>query len=152
MPVDLQGETMRPRPFTLKGWHVLVMIVSFFVVVSGVNGIMMTLAIRTMPGLEVKNSYDASQKFNTEIAEARVVNSHGYKADLGVEAQDPIIRIYDAAGQPATALAVSAALIHPTDAGRDEALTFIETDLAFTDPLARCLRCVAHRCDSKTRF
>ena len=41
---------------------------SFFVVIIAVNLVMAFSAIRTFPGLEVKNSYVASQEFDRERA------------------------------------------------------------------------------------
>tara|TARA_R110000737_G_scaffold334158_1_gene352283 strand:- start:43 stop:516 length:474 start_codon:yes stop_codon:yes gene_type:complete len=54
--------------FTLKGWHVLVGFVAAFSVIITVNVVMATQAIRTFPGLEVANSYVASQEFDTRRA------------------------------------------------------------------------------------
>lgn len=50
--------------FRLKGWHVLAGFVAAFGVIITVNLVMATQAIRTFPGLEVKNSYVASQEFD----------------------------------------------------------------------------------------
>ncbi|WP_136636495.1 FixH family protein [Pseudooceanicola onchidii] len=53
--------------FRLKGWHVLAGFVGAFGVIITVNIVMATQAIRTFPGLEVKNSYVASQQFNDRL-------------------------------------------------------------------------------------
>ncbi|WP_375175772.1 FixH family protein [Pseudooceanicola sp.] len=53
--------------FRLKGWHVLAGFVGAFGIIIAVNLVMATQAIRTFPGLEVKNSYVASQEFNTRL-------------------------------------------------------------------------------------
>jgi len=53
--------------FRLKGWHVLAGFVGAFGIIIAVNITMATQAIRTFPGLEVKNSYVASQEFNTRL-------------------------------------------------------------------------------------
>ena len=42
--------------FRIKGWHVLAGFVGAFGIIITVNVVMATQAIRTFPGLEVKNS------------------------------------------------------------------------------------------------
>lgn len=48
----------------LTGWHVLAIFVGAFGVIIGVNLLLAFSAVRTFPGLEVKNSYVASQSFD----------------------------------------------------------------------------------------
>ena len=48
----------------LKGRHVAAMFVGGFGIIIGVNLILATSAVRSFPGLEVVNSYVASQSFN----------------------------------------------------------------------------------------
>lgn len=50
----------------ITGKHVLFFTVSAFAVIIGVNVLMAWKAISTFPGLEVKNSYVASQTFDVE--------------------------------------------------------------------------------------
>ncbi len=50
----------------IKGWHVLTGFVLAFSVIIGVNLTLAYNAVRTFPGLEVKNSYVASQSFEQE--------------------------------------------------------------------------------------
>jgi len=52
----------------LTGRHVLMIFVGAFTVIIGVNIALAYNAVRTFPGLEVKNSYVASQEFNTRRA------------------------------------------------------------------------------------
>ena len=52
----------------ITGRHVLFITVSCFAVVIGVNLTLAVQAVRTFPGLEVKNSYVASQTFDTDRA------------------------------------------------------------------------------------
>lgn len=53
---------MAEREFT--GKHALILFVSAFAVIIGVNLFLAFSAVTTFPGLEVKNSYVASQEFN----------------------------------------------------------------------------------------
>lgn len=48
----------------LTGWHVLAIFVGAFTVIIGVNLVLAFSAVRTFPGLEVDNSYVASQTFD----------------------------------------------------------------------------------------
>ena len=48
----------------LTGKHVLVITVSAFAVIIGVNVLLAVKAVSTFPGLEVENSYVAGQGFN----------------------------------------------------------------------------------------
>lgn len=52
----------------IKGWHVLVVFSLAFGVIIAVNLTLAFNAIRTFPGLEVRNSYVASQSFEADRA------------------------------------------------------------------------------------
>jgi nitrogen fixation protein FixH len=81
--------------FRLKGWHVLSGFVTAFGIIISVNLVMATQAVRTFPGLEVKNSYVASQEFNERL-HAQQALGWNIRADW----QDGIVRlsITDATG------------------------------------------------------
>lgn len=50
----------------LKGWHVAAIFVSAFSIIIAVNLTLAVNAVKTFPGLEVKNSYVASQSFDAD--------------------------------------------------------------------------------------
>lgn len=50
----------------IKGWHVLMGFCTMFGIIITVNMVLAYNAVATFPGLEVKNSYVASQKFDRE--------------------------------------------------------------------------------------
>ena len=50
----------------IKGWHVFTGFAFAFSIIIGVNLALAYNAVRTFPGLEVKNSYVASQSFQLE--------------------------------------------------------------------------------------
>ncbi len=52
----------------IKGWHVLSWFVIGFGIIIAVNLTLAVNAVRTFPGLEVKNSYVASQAFEADRA------------------------------------------------------------------------------------
>lgn len=53
----------------IKGWHVLTGFIMAFGVIITVNLTLAYNAVKTFPGLEVKNSYVASQVFDVERAD-----------------------------------------------------------------------------------
>lgn len=52
----------------IKGWHVFAMFAFAFGIIISVNLTLAYNAVRTFPGLEVKNSYVASQNFDADRA------------------------------------------------------------------------------------
>ncbi|APE42505.1 nitrogen fixation protein FixH [Sulfitobacter alexandrii] len=52
----------------IKGWHVFAGFATAFGIIISVNMTLAFNAVRTFPGLEVKNSYVASQSFDRERA------------------------------------------------------------------------------------
>jgi nitrogen fixation protein FixH len=80
--IERQIEPRRRNAKGLTGRHVLIGFVAFFLIVAGSNAVMLTAAIRTMPGLDARNGYDPSQAYNGEIAAAATQDSSGYEADL----------------------------------------------------------------------
>jgi nitrogen fixation protein FixH len=91
---------------------------------------MMTLAIRTMPGLDVKNGYVASQAMNREIDAMRLQAARGWQADVSVQLNDRLatVRLFlnDSDGKPLTGLAVTARLAHPALTRADHLAALIE--------------------------
>jgi nitrogen fixation protein FixH len=130
-PVAHKSEGLTGRPLT--GRAVLVSLLAFFGVVIGVNGVMMALAIGTMPGLESEKPYQAGMTYNAEIETARAQaarrwtvashvgrNAHG-RATARVEAND-------AAGAPVGGLTITVRLIRPTDQRSDRAMRLGERE------------------------
>ncbi|MEN5082865.1 FixH family protein [Bosea sp. TWI1241] len=115
MPIEVPA---RPRePFRLTGRLVLLAMVGFFAVVAGVNAVMMTIAISTMPGVDVKSAYESSQRYNGEIARMRAQQARGWTVDASLrragEAAAVSVDFADKAGKPVTGLAVTVRLEHP---------------------------------------
>lgn len=132
MPVDLTtpGKPEPRKEFQITGRFVLVSLVAFFAVVAIVNGIMMTIAIRTFSGVEARNGYDLSQAYNKEIARAREqAERHWQSSIVVVRDNGPVevsIGLKDAAGQPITALSVEAQFRHPSDRRLDQKVMLTE--------------------------
>ncbi|SIR17085.1 FixH family protein [Bosea sp. (in: a-proteobacteria)] len=132
MPLDLPAAPPLPRrPFEVTGRLVLGSLVGFFLVVAGVNATMMTFAIRTMPGLDVKSAYESSQRFNSEFDRMRTQDQRGWQAEGTARRQGEgaviSLRLRDRLGAPITGLAVEAALDHPATHALDRQATLRET-------------------------
>lgn len=76
------------REGKLTGWHVLMIFGSGFAVIISVNLLLAYSAIRTFPGLEVSNSYVASQEFN-----ARKAAQEGLGWTVVAEHENGILRL-----------------------------------------------------------
>ena len=104
----------------LTGWHVLAMFVAMFGVIITVNMILAFSAVKTFPGLEVKNSYIASQSFDRdrEAQEALV-----WTVSANVDEGMLVLRIDDDLGPVAPEI-TRATLGRATHVGDDRELNF----------------------------
>lgn len=139
MPAELTEGALRTdmkeraakRPFEFKGSHALMLLIGFFAIVATVNGIMMTVAIRTMPGLDARNGYDVSQRYNAEIAAAGAQDARGWTADARVNLANGnasvSLDLHGAGGVALEQLKPTATLRHPTDRKRDSGVRLVET-------------------------
>lgn len=133
MPVDLPGlaPTKSRAPFRLSGRMVLACFVGFFAVVAGVNAVMMTVAIKTMSGVEVKSAYESSQRFNGEIARMQAQTERGWQAQAQVVREGADARIEldmrDNIRNPLTGLQIEARLLHPATRHEDRSAMMTET-------------------------
>ncbi|POR55529.1 FixH family protein [Bosea psychrotolerans] len=131
MPIDLPAQPARQRPpFELSGRMVLFAMVAFFAVVAGVNAIMMTAAIRTMPGVDVKSAYETSQRFNGEIARMHAQAERGWQAQARVERKGDgatvTLNLRDHSGVAVVGLGVEAKLQHPASRQEDREANLVE--------------------------
>jgi nitrogen fixation protein FixH len=115
----------------VTGRMVLLSIVAFFAVVIGVNVVMMTLAISTMPGTEVESPYITGIKYNSEISAAREQAGRGWRivSHVGRDADGRAlvtVEARDRNGAPLTGLALSVRLARPTDQRADRAVALTE--------------------------
>jgi nitrogen fixation protein FixH len=114
-----------PKPLT--GRMVLLVLVVFFGVVFGVNGLLMKLAIQTLPGTEVDSAYSASLAYEKEITAARDQDARAWKvsahvqraADGGATVQ---VEARDNKGMPMAGLTFQGRFERPTDRRADQAV------------------------------
>ena len=108
------------------GRHMLIMILSFFGVIIGVNITMAIFASSTWTGLIVKNSYVASQDFNAKLEKARAQEALGWTSKIALNGQDLRLTIADAKAKPLAALNVVARVYRPVAEAQDHDVALME--------------------------
>jgi nitrogen fixation protein FixH len=118
--------SLSAQGFTLKGRHVLAMLLLFFGTVFSVNFYMARVAIQTFSGLEAEKPYQEGLKYNNEIAFSRQQAERGWSVSAKIEPQDQGVMLdivqRDKAGVATPGLTIRAVFIHPADRRRDVAL------------------------------
>ena len=108
----------KSKEFT--GRKMLFVMLAFFGVIISVNVYMAFSAVSTFPGLEVDNSYVASQQFNDLAAAQRAL---GWEVELSHEGDELVLQWQDANGLVLPA-SITAKIGRPTFAGEDIDLNF----------------------------
>lgn len=119
-------------PRTLTGRHVLIITVSCFAVIIAVNLLLAWQALRTFPGVEVQNSYVASQGFNTRLAEQRAL---GWQARVEVAPGELRLFLTGPDGAPARVAAVEGVLGRATTTAQDSHPAFQPIPGGFAAPV-----------------
>lgn len=116
--------------FTLKGHHIFMMLVAFFGVIGSVNAYMITMALKTLPGVEAKSAYEQSQKFNKGLEALAEQNRKGWQVDVvtgGLKHGTPLtVQVRDNTGAAILGMKVIAKLQRPTNASLDHTLDLRE--------------------------
>ena len=100
----------------LTGRKVFAITASAFAVIIAVNIVLAVQAVRTFPGLEVPNSYVASQTFDSDLAAQRAL---GWKLTHGYEGGVLRLSFRDAKGQPVEVQSLQTTLGRTTEAADD---------------------------------
>ena len=100
----------------LTGRKVALIFCAAFAVIIGVNLTLAFQAVATFPGLEVKNSYVASQAFDKNRAAQEALN---WDVSARVD-NDTLILNIDQGGQPVAAKITSAVLGRATNVSQDQ--------------------------------
>ena len=116
----------------LTGRRVLVITVSAFAVVIGVNLTLAYYAISTFPGLEVRNSYIASQTFDADRAAQLAL---GWTLVTDYEPGQLRLTFRDGAGLPAPVLDLAVLVGRATEARDDMSPAFRQIGGEFIAPL-----------------
>ena len=116
----------RAKPFELRGWHVLVMLLLFFGAIIGVNVAFAVAAVSTFPGEDVQRSYIQGLHYNQTLAERRAQASLGWRAAAALTGGQVVVTLSDRNGAPLQAARVTGELERPTDARFDRELQFAD--------------------------
>ncbi len=104
----------------LTGRHVAAIFCAGFGIIIAVNVTLAVNAVQSFPGLEVANSYVASQSFD---ARRKAQAALGWSVAARYEDGEIFVALRDAGGRPAAARDLSVHLARPTEARDDRELT-----------------------------
>lgn len=124
-----------PRPFT--GWHMLLVICSFFGVVISVNVTLAVLSSTSWTGLVVPNTYVASQEFDDKRLAHEAQIAAGWQSEFDYDGTRLRILIVDGAGDPVPVDELTVQINRPVGGHDDQLLKMVRTaDGAYEAPLA----------------
>jgi nitrogen fixation protein FixH len=105
----------------LTGRKVFLIFASAFAVIIGVNVLLAVKAVSTFPGLEVENSYVASQTFDAEKAAQEAL---GWRTAVAYAGGDLSISITGRDGQPVQPATLTATVGRATERNEDSTPAF----------------------------
>lgn len=108
---DPRESTRESTRGKMTGGKVLAIFLGAFGVIIAVNLVMAYSALSTFPGLEVRNSYVASQGFNDRLTSQRAL---GWDVAVGVDDGELRVVFTDPQGNPARVSGFEATLGRPT--------------------------------------
>jgi len=121
---------MNMKPLT--GKKVLLIAVASFGVIIAANLVLAVQAVRSFPGLEVQNSYIASQHFN---ADRDAQEALGWDLAAGLDGDTLVLTFTDAQGRPVEVASLDATLGRATHVRDDLAPEFTYRAGVFTAPV-----------------
>ncbi|WP_313349513.1 FixH family protein [Paracoccus sp. (in: a-proteobacteria)] len=116
----------------LTGRHVLIITLVAFGTIIAVNVFMAVKAVGTFPGLEVKNSYVASQNFDRERAAQEALN---WTVTPEFDGHELLLTIRDEQGYPAPVQDLEVTVGRPTHSREDQTPRFTYSGGVFRAPL-----------------
>lgn len=120
------------KGFRMTGRKVLIISVSSFAVILAANLTLAFNAVSTFPGLEVDNSFVASQNFNQELAEQLAL---GWDVKASHEEGILTLAITDSEGAPVRVTHMDAVLGAATHVRDDQEPEFVFIDGAYRAPV-----------------
>ncbi len=115
----------------IKGWHVAAGFVAAFGVIIAVNLTLAVNAVQTFPGLEVKNSYVASQSFDED---RNAQTALGWDVSAKLEGSNLVLTIVQD-GQPIAPDIESATFGRATNVSQDQTPVFFFDGAAYRAPV-----------------
>lgn len=120
----------RPGPKgELTGRHVLMMVIAFFTVIIIANIVLITQAVRTFPGEDVRRSYVQGLNYNETLADRQAQAALGWRAAAALRrdttgAAAIEIVLIDREGRPVENASLEGTLRRPLEAREDQTLLF----------------------------
>lgn len=118
----------------ITGRKVLAITVSAFAVIIGVNLLLAFKAVSTFPGLEVENSYVASQTFDADRA-AQIALGWDLVTQYDTATSALRLTFTDAAGMPAPVADLKVLVGRPTEASDDKTPAFTNNLGVYSTPM-----------------
>lgn len=113
----------------LTGWHVLLMLLAFFGIIFGVNGIFLASALRTYTGVVSVEPYVKGLHYNDRIAAGERQAHLGWHEALTVTSDGTVVlTLADDGGRPVQGVKLAGTIGRPATNRLDRALTLTETD------------------------
>lgn len=125
MSIHIPTTDTIPANREIKGKHVLMAFILFFGVIIAVNFTMARLASTSWTGLVVKNSYVASQQFNSDLLNAQKQKALGLKSSISYGAHTLAFSLYDVDGNILIADELKAKIGRPAYEQSDQVLDFM---------------------------
>ena len=114
----------------LTGWMVLLYLLMFFGVITGVNVVMIYEALSTMRGVDTQSAYQAGRRFEQDVAMLKAQDARHWQVDAQLRPSSDGTRLElvarDEAGHLLTGMAASAGFERPTDRGMDRNIALTE--------------------------
>ena len=107
--------TLKPFRDRIIPWY----FVMFFLVVAAVNAVMVTLAVRTLPGTVTDHPYEKGLAYNQVVAASDKQEALGWKGDVSYHAGQLQFTLRDRSNKPLQPESVTAKLFRPSKAAMD---------------------------------
>ena len=111
--------TMKPLCDRIIPWY----FVLFFLVIAAVNAVMVTLAVRTLPGTVTDHPYEKGLAYNQVVLASNKQDALGWKSDIIYDKGQLQFTLHDRNNKPITAEKVTAKLFRPSKATMDFMVT-----------------------------
>ncbi len=111
--------TLKPLRDRIIPWY----FVMFFLVIAAVNAVMVTLAVRTLPGTVTDHPYEKGLAYNQVVAASDKQEALGWKSDISYSNGQLQFTLHDRNNKPITAEKVTAKLFRPSKAAMDFVVT-----------------------------
>ena len=119
----------RPEEGTVKGYHVLFGVLSFFAVVFAVNGYFLFAALSTHSGVVAQEPYRKGLDYNSRIAADERQAELGWNETVSVTGDGRVsVTVLDREAQPLSDLVVSGSIGRPSTVRHDRTFRLAEQE------------------------